>query len=219
MVMIGASILSANFGYLAEEVKKAEEAGVNFIHADIMDGHFVPNLSLGIGLTKYVKKMTDLPVDVHLMVENPDLFIPKLAEDADMISFHIESCKYPFRTINLIKEHGAKPIVALNPSTPITNIEYILGELYGVLIMTVEPGFSGQKFINPMLKKIDDLKNRILREGYDTKIFVDGGINTETAPAVAESGADALIAASAIYGKENVKEAVDELRRAATFKI
>jgi ribulose-phosphate 3-epimerase len=218
MVKIGASILSANYGYLKDEVKKVEKAGVDFIHIDMMDGHFVPNLSMGIGISKYIKDITNLPTDVHLMVENPDLFIPILANDADMITFHIETCRFPFRTINLIKESGSKPIVALNPSTPIDTIEYILEGLYGVLVMTVEPGFAGQKFITPMLKKIDKLKNIILKEGYDTKIFVDGGINSETAPKVVEAGADVLIAASAIYNKENIEEAVENLRASAKFK-
>ncbi|WP_048057919.1 ribulose-phosphate 3-epimerase [Methanothermococcus okinawensis] len=218
MVKIGASILSANYGHLEKEVKKVEKAGVDFIHIDMMDGHFVPNLSMGIGISKYIKNITGLPTDVHLMVENPDLFIPILADDADMITFHIETCKFPFRTIKLIKDKGAEPIVALNPSTPIDTIEYILEDLCGVLIMTVEPGFSGQKFINPMLKKIDRLKNIILKEGYNTKILVDGGINSETAPKVVEAGADVLIAASAIYNKENIEEAVKILRESAKFK-
>jgi len=219
MVMIGASILSADYGHMAEEVKKAEEAGVDFFHVDIMDGHFVPNLSLGINVPRYLEKITDVPVDVHLMVENPELFIPKLADAAEMIAFHAESTKYLFKTIDLIKENGAKPLVALNPSTSINNVEYVLEELYGVLVMTVEPGFSGQSFINPMVKKIDNLKNKILTEGYSTKIFVDGGINVKTAPKVMEAGADALIAASAIYGKEDVKAAVQDLRKSASFKI
>jgi len=219
MVMIGASILSADYGHMAEEVKKAEEAGVDFFHVDIMDGHFVPNLSLGINVPKYLEKITDVPVDVHLMVENPELFIPKLADAAEMIAFHAESTKYLFKTIDMIKENGAKPLVALNPSTSINDVEYVLDELYGVLVMTVEPGFSGQSFINPMVKKIDNLKNKILTEGYSTKIFVDGGINVKTAPKVMEAGADALIAASAIYGKEDVKAAVQDLRKSASFKI
>ncbi|MFU8652757.1 ribulose-phosphate 3-epimerase [Methanotorris formicicus] len=214
MVMIGASILSADFGHLAEEVKKAEEAGVDFIHVDIMDGHFVPNLSIGIGTARYVRSITKLPVDVHLMVENPEMFINKF-EGIEMITFHIETCKFPFRLINMIKEHGSKPIVALNPSTPLDTIEYILGEVYAVLIMTVEPGFSGQKFIKPMIKKIDNLKHKISKEDYDTKIFVDGGINTETASLAVNAGADTLIAASAIYGKEDVKKAVEDLRKSA----
>ncbi|MBP2143497.1 ribulose-phosphate 3-epimerase [Methanococcus voltae] len=220
MVMIGASILSANYGHMAEEVRKAEEAKVDFFHVDIMDGHFVPNLSMGLKVPEYLKDITHgTDIDVHLMVENPDIFIPKIAEASDMISFHAESTKYLFRTVDLIADHGAKPIVALNPSTGLTNIEYVLENLYGVLIMTVEPGFSGQSFINPMLKKIDKLKNLILTEGYDTKIFVDGGINTTTAPKVVESGADALVAASAIYGKDDVVKAVQDLRASANFKI
>lgn len=220
MVKIGASILAANYGHLKDEIKKVENAGVDFIHIDIMDGHFVPNLSMGIGISKYIKDITNLPTDVHLMVDNPNMFVPILASDADMVSFHIESCRFPFRTIGLIKECGSKPIIAINPSTPIDTIEYILGELYGVLVMTVEPGFSGQKFIPPMLKKIDRLKNIILKEGYDTKIFVDGGINSETAPKAVEAGADVLIAASAIYKKENIEEAVKNLREASgKFKV
>ncbi|HIQ38804.1 MAG TPA: ribulose-phosphate 3-epimerase [Methanothermococcus okinawensis] len=218
MVKIGASILSANYGYLKEEVRKVEEAGVDFIHVDMMDGHFVPNISMGIGIAKYVKNITSLPTEVHLMVENPDMFISVLAGDVDMISFHIETCKFPFRTINLIKEKGSKPIVALNPSTPINTIEYILDEVYGVLVMTVEPGFSGQKFIPQMLKKIDSLKRLINKEGHNVQIFVDGGINLETAPKVVEAGADVLISSSAIFSYGNVEEAVKRLREAARFR-
>ena len=218
MVKIGASILSANYGYLKEEVKKVEKAGVDFIHVDMMDGHFVPNISMGIGIAKYIKNITSLPTEVHLMVENPDMFVPILAEDVDMISFHIETCRFPFRTINLIKEKGSKPIVALNPSTPINSIEYILDEVYGVLVMTVEPGFAGQKFIPQMLKKIDKLKRLIYKEGHNVQIFVDGGINPETAPKVVEAGADALISASAIFSCGDVEGSVKRLREAVRFK-
>ncbi|AXI25562.1 ribulose-phosphate 3-epimerase [Methanofervidicoccus sp. A16] len=218
MVKIGASILSANYGYLKEEVKKVEKAGVDFIHIDMMDGHFVPNISMGIGIAKYVKNITSLPTEVHLMVENPNMFIPILAEDVDMISFHIETCRFPFRTINLIKEKGSKPIVALNPSTPINSIEYILDEVYGVLVMTVEPGFAGQKFIPQMLRKIEKLRKLIDKEGHNVQIFVDGGINLETAPKVVEAGADVLISASAIFNYGDVGEAVRKLREAVKFR-
>ncbi len=214
MIKIGASILSADFGNLKEEIKKAEEAGVDFFHVDVMDGHFVPNISMGIGIAKHVKKLTELPVDVHLMVENVDIFINEF-EEMDYITFHIEAVKFPFRIINKIKSIGAKPIVALNPATPLDAIEYILDEVYAVLIMTVEPGFSGQKFIPIMTKKIRKLKSMIVENGYDTKIFVDGGINVETAPLAVKSGADVLIAASAIFGKDDVKTAVKELRDSA----
>ncbi len=214
MIKIGASILSADFGNLKEEIKKAEEAGVDFFHVDVMDGHFVPNISMGIGIAKHVKKLTELPVDVHLMVENVDIFINEF-EEMDYITFHIEAVKFPFRIINKIKSIGAKPIVALNPATPLDAIEYILDEVYAVLIMTVEPGFSGQKFIPIMTKKIRKLKSMIVENGYDTKIFVDGGINVETAPLAVKSGADVLIAASAIFGKDDVKTAVKELKDSA----
>ena len=213
MIKIGASILSADFGHLKEEIRKAEEAGVDFFHVDMMDGHFVPNISMGIGIAKHIKKLTELPVEVHLMVENVDLFINEF-EDMDYITFHIEAVKFPFRVINKIKSIGAKPIVALNPATPLDAIEYILGDVYAVLVMTVEPGFSGQKFIPVMTKKIRKLKSMIVENGYDTKIFVDGGINVETAPLAVKAGADVLIAASAIFGKDDVKTAVKNLREA-----
>ncbi len=218
MVKVGASILSADYGHLKEEIKKVEDAGVDFIHIDMMDGHFVPNLSMGIGISKYVSEITKLPIDVHLMVEHPEKFATALEADVDMISFHIEACRFPFRMINLLKEKNIKPIVAVNPSTPIDTIEYILEDLHGVLIMTVEPGFSGQSFINPMLKKINRLKKIILAERYETKIYVDGGINPKTAPKVVEAGADCLISASAIYKQNNVKEAVELLKQSATYK-
>ncbi|ACV24439.1 ribulose-phosphate 3-epimerase [Methanocaldococcus fervens] len=214
MVKIGASILSADFGNLNEEIKKAEEAGVDFFHVDIMDGHFVPNISIGIGIAKDIKKIAKLPVDAHLMVENPDQFIDEF-KGMDYITFHIEAVKFPFRTIKKIREIGAEPIVALNPATSLSSVGYILGEVHAVLIMTVEPGFSGQKFIPIMTKKIEKLKDIIANNGYDTKIFVDGGINVETAPLAVKAGADVLIAASAIFGKEDIKKAVKDLRESA----
>lgn len=218
LVEVGASILSADYGHLKEEIEKVEEAGVDFIHIDMMDGHFVPNLSMGIGISKYVSEITNLPIDVHLMVEHPEKFSLALAEEADTISFHIEACRFPFRMVGLLKESGVKPIIALNPSTPIDTIEYILEYIHGVLVMTVEPGFSGQSFMNPMLKKIDKLKTTILAEGYDTKIYVDGGINAKTAPKAVEAGADCLISASAIYKQEDVGGAVKLLKESAKFK-
>ncbi|WP_423792680.1 ribulose-phosphate 3-epimerase [Methanocaldococcus indicus] len=213
MVKIGASILSADFSNLKEEIKKAEDAGVDFFHVDMMDGHFVPNISMGIGIAKHVKKITKLPVDVHLMVENVSLFIDEF-KGMDYITFHIEAVRFPFRIINKINEINAKPIVAINPATPLDAIEYILDDVYGVLVMTVEPGFAGQKFIPVMLKKIRKLKSLIVENSYDTKIFVDGGINIETAPKAVKAGADAIIAASAIFGKGNVQESVKQLREA-----
>ncbi len=211
MVRIGASILSADFSNLKEEIKRAEEAGVDFFHVDMMDGHFVPNISMGIGIAKHVKKLTSLPVDVHLMVENVSLFIDEF-KGMDYITFHIEAVRFPFRIIRKIKEIGAKPIVAINPATPLDMIEYVLDEAYAVLVMTVEPGFAGQEFIPVMVKKIRKLKSMIVENSYDTLIFVDGGINVETAPKAVKAGADAIIAASAIFGKGNVKEAVKKLR-------
>ncbi|CAB3288646.1 Ribulose-phosphate 3-epimerase [Methanocaldococcus lauensis] len=218
MVKIGASILSADFGYLKKEIEKVEEAGVDLIHVDMMDGHFVPNISMGIGIAKYVKKITKLPVDVHLMVNNVDLFIDEF-KDMDYITFHIEAVKFPFRIINKIKNMGIKPIVAINPATPLDTIEYILNDVYGVLVMTVEPGFSGQKFIPIMTKKIEKLKNMIVENKYDTKIFVDGGINIKTAPLAVKAGADVLIAASAIFGSDDVKTAVKNLRESALSSL
>ncbi|MBW9223119.1 ribulose-phosphate 3-epimerase [Methanothermococcus sp. SCGC AD-155-E23] len=218
MVKIGASILSANYGHLEEEVKRVERAGVDFIHIDVMDGHFVPNISMGIGIANYVKSITSLPTEVHLMVEHPEMFIPML-EDMDMITFHIESCRFPFRTINLIRERGSKAVVALNPSTPLNTLEYILEEVYGVLVMTVEPGFSGQRFIPQMLRKIERLRRLIDREGYNTQIFVDGGINLENAPKVVKAGADGLISASAIFNTGDIEEAVRKLREAVNLEV
>ncbi|WP_457612097.1 ribulose-phosphate 3-epimerase [Methanocaldococcus sp.] len=217
MVKIGASILSADFSNLKEELKKAEEAGVDFFHVDMMDGHFVPNISMGIGIAKHVKKLTSLPVEVHLMVENVDLFINEF-KDMDYISFHIEAVRFPFRIINKIKEIGAKPIVALNPATPLDAIEYILDEVHGVLVMTVEPGFAGQKFIPIMAKKIRKLKSMIVEGGHEVEIYVDGGINTKTAPIAVKAGADNIIAASAIFGKGNINEAVKALRESIEKK-
>ncbi|ENN96823.1 ribulose-phosphate 3-epimerase [Methanocaldococcus villosus KIN24-T80] len=214
MIKIGASILSADFRFLKHEIEKVENAGVDFIHVDMMDGHFVPNISMGIGIANYVKKITNLPVDVHLMVENADIFLNEF-KDMDFITFHIEAVRFPFRMINKIRELGAKPIVAINPATPLDMIEYILEEVYGVLLMTVEPGFSGQKFIMPMLKKIKRLKNLIEENNLETKILVDGGINRETAYLAVKSGADWLIASSAIFRNPDVNRAVKELRESA----
>ncbi|MCA3749428.1 MAG: ribulose-phosphate 3-epimerase [Rubrobacter sp.] len=194
-VVGGPSILAANFACLAEEVRKAREGGASFVHFDAMDNHFVPNLTIGPLVAASLVPETDLPVDAHLMVQNPDSLIPAFLEaGVASISIHPEAVTHLHRTLSMIREGGAEAGVALNPTTPPESIEWALPYLDFVLVMSVNPGFGGQSFIPEMLDKI-----RRLKEMTDVPIQVDGGINVETAPAVVEAGARVLVAGSAVY--------------------
>jgi ribulose-phosphate 3-epimerase len=210
---IAPSILSADFARLAEEIKAVETAGADWIHVDVMDGHFVPNITMGPLVVEAVKRSTGLPVDVHLMIEHPDLYIGDFAAaGADYISVQVEACPHLHRTIHLIKENGAKAGAVLNPATPISSLDCILEDLDLVLIMSVNPGFGGQKFIANALGKISNLKAQIRNRKASALIEVDGGVNSVTISEISRAGADVFVAGSAIFNAADYRRAIDELR-------
>ncbi|MBO8171092.1 MAG: ribulose-phosphate 3-epimerase [Bacillaceae bacterium] len=214
MIKIAPSILSADFSRLGEDIQDVEKGGADWIHVDVMDGHFVPNITIGPLVVGAVRPLTELPLDVHLMIENPDLYIPEFAKQgADIITVHQEACPHLHRTIHHIKDQGVRAGVALNPSTSITTIEDVLEDIDMVLIMTVNPGFGGQKFISGMVPKIKRLKQVLEQRGLShVKIEVDGGINPETAPRVVEAGAEILVAGSAVFNQEDRENAIAAIR-------
>ncbi|MGP4080279.1 ribulose-phosphate 3-epimerase [Pseudalkalibacillus sp. R45] len=213
MTKIAPSILSADFSRLGEEIKDVERGGADYIHVDVMDGHFVPNITIGPLIVDAIRPITDLPLDVHLMIENPDQYIPEFTKaGADIISVHVEACPHLHRTIHLIKDHGKKAGVVLNPHTPVSMIEHVIEDLDLVLLMTVNPGFGGQSFIKQVLPKIKEVSDLCDEKGLDIDIEVDGGVNTETAKLCREYGANVLVAGSAIYKKENRKDAIESIR-------
>ncbi|WP_150959705.1 ribulose-phosphate 3-epimerase [Paenibacillus residui] len=212
---IAPSILSADFGRLAEDIDIVEKGGADWIHVDVMDGHFVPNLTLGPLIVEAIRPGTSLPLDVHLMIEKPERYISAFAKaGADYITVHAETCPHLHRTLHMIKEEGAKAGIALNPATPLSVLDHVLEEADLVLIMTVNPGFGGQRFIHSMLPKISELRRRIERTGREIALEVDGGINEETAPLVTEAGADVLVAGSAVFGMPDRAAAIRRIRSA-----
>jgi ribulose-phosphate 3-epimerase len=212
--LIAPSILSADFSILGEEVKAVEAAGVDWIHADVMDGHFVPNITIGPLIVEAVKRVTALPIDVHLMIENPDNYIPAFAKaGASWISVQIETCVHLNRTVQLIKENGAKAGVVLNPSTPVDTVAWILEYVDYVLIMSVNPGFGGQAFISNSLNKIKALRWLIQDKGLSTFIEVDGGVNAETIANVSAAGTDVFVAGSAIFGSQDYQKTIHSFRK------
>lgn len=213
MVKLAPSILAADFGNLLSDVKKVENAGVEYLHIDIMDGHFVPNISFGPVVMNALKGKTDLVFDVHLMIENPDMFIDEFVDaGADIIVVHQETCKHLHRTIQNIKSRGVKAGVSLNPATPINVLEDILEELDMVLIMSVNPGFGGQSFIESSVGKIERLKKMIDERGLNIDIQVDGGVKASNIRKVVEAGANVIVAGSAIFKADDVDTAVKEMR-------
>jgi ribulose-phosphate 3-epimerase len=214
MKLIAPSILSADFSNLGAEIKAVEAAGADWIHADVMDGHFVPNITIGPLIVEAVKRVTDLPIDVHLMIENPDHYIAAFAgAGAAYISVQIETCIHLNRTIQLIKESGAQAGVVLNPSTPVACLESIIEYVDYVLIMSVNPGFGGQAFIPNSIDKIKALRHQIQDRGLNVLIEVDGGVNEKTIAAVAAAGADIFVAGSAIFGRQDYESTIQRLRR------
>jgi len=201
MVELLPSILSADFARLAEQVAAAEQGGGTVIHVDVMDGHFVPNITLGPPVVKSLRKVTKLPLDCHLMIENPDRFIPAFADaGADWVSVHYETCPHLHRTLELIAQHGMKPAVVLNPATRVELIEEILPMVHHVLIMSVNPGFGGQKFIEFTLNKMRRLVELRQQLGLAFRIEVDGGVGHDTVARVVQAGADLLVAGNAVFG-------------------
>jgi ribulose-phosphate 3-epimerase len=223
--MIAPSILSADFGSLAADVKAVEKAGADLIHVDVMDGHFVPNMTIGPLVVEAVKKATKLPLDVHLMIEDPDKYIYNFAQaGADILAVHLEASTHLHRSIQLIREAGSsmKPkkkiaaAVSINPATPVSTLEDILPDLDMVLIMTVNPGFGAQKFIPECLKKIRKLRRMIEERKLKVAIEVDGGVKVENAKEIFQAGADVFVAGNTIFNSENYKETITALR--AKFK-
>ncbi len=198
--LLSASILSANFGKLAEEVKAVEAAGADWIHVDVMDGHFVPNITIGPDVVKALKEVTPLPLDVHLMIENPGVYLEDFVKaGAGWLGVHAEACVHLHRVIQRIKELGAKAVVALNPATPLCMIDVVLADVDMVLLMTVNPGFGGQAFIRNVLPKIRQCRKMIDEAGLSTLLQVDGGVNPETAGELSEAGVDVFVAGSAVF--------------------
>ena len=215
MVKIAPSILSADFSRLGDEVKAVEEAGADWIHVDVMDGKFVPNITVGPLVVESLRKVTKLPLDVHLMIENADQYIEDFANaGADIISVHAEACPHLHRTIESIKENGAKAGVVLNPATTLFALDEIIEQVDMVLLMSVNPGFGGQKFIGSVLSKIELLRNTLNESGVELDLEVDGGIKPDNAGTIKQAGANVLVAGSAIFGSANYKKAIEELRSA-----
>jgi len=213
MKLIAPSILSADFSRLGEEVKAVERVGADWIHVDVMDGHFVPNITIGPLVVEAVKRVTELPLDVHLMIEDPDQYLEDFARaGSTLITVQVEACVHVHRTIQAIKALDVKAGVALNPATPLSTIEWILEDVDLVLIMSVNPGFGGQKFIPQALQKIRDLKAMIRAKNLNVLIEVDGGINQETIQSAADAGADVFVAGSAIFGSSDYGETIGKLR-------
>jgi ribulose-phosphate 3-epimerase len=214
MAEIAPSILSADFRRLGEQIATVERAGASYIHVDVMDGHFVPNLTVGPFIVEWVRKATKLPIDAHLMIENPDNFIGAFARaGANMISVHPEATYHLNRTINYIRQAGCQAGVVLNPATPLAMIEEIVAEVDYVLLMSVNPGFSGQKFIPSSLDKLRRLRDLIRMKNSPARIEIDGGIGPDNAAEVVAAGAEILVAGSAVFGAENPAEALKDLLR------
>ena len=213
MVKIAPSILSADFSKLGEEIKDVERGGADWIHADVMDGHFVPNITIGPLIVEAIRLVTKLPLDVHLMIENPEQYIGAFAKaEADYITVHAEACTHLHRTIYQIKEAGVRAGVVLNPATPVEMIKHVITDIDMVLLMSVNPGFGGQKFIPSVLPKIRQTKEMAAEAGMNIEIEVDGGVNEETAKLCKEAGATVLVAGSAIFNEKDRREAIQKIR-------
>ena len=215
MIRIAPSILSADFMKLGEEISAAEAAGADLIHVDVMDGHFVPNITIGPMIVEGLRKITKLPLDVHLMINNPDKYLRDFASaGSDYITVHAEATAHLHRTVQCIKESGVKAGVSLNPATPLCTLDYILSDIDLVLIMSVNPGFGGQRFIPSALDKIRGLKGRLREKNLSVVIEVDGGVKLDNAPGIAAAGADILVMGSAFFGTGDYAAFMKQLREA-----
>jgi ribulose-phosphate 3-epimerase len=218
--LISPSILSADFARLADAVQQVEAAGADWIHVDVMDGHFVPNLTVGPPMVEALRKVTTLPLDVHLMMTNPDEFIPEFAKaGADILTVHVETCPHLHRTVQSIKEQNVKAGVSLNPATSATTLEHILGDVDLVLVMSVNPGFGGQNFIHGTLDKIRQIRTMINTSKGSPYLEVDGGITVLNVASVLKAGANVLVAGSAIFGSSNITDTIRQLRTAGQTVI
>ena len=213
MKYIAPSILSADFSKLGAEIKSVEDAGADWIHVDVMDGHFVPNITIGPLIVEAARRATSLPLDVHLMIENPERYIADFAKaGADLISVQVEACIHLNRTIQMIKESGLRAGVVLNPSTPLSDIEWILEDIDFIMIMSVNPGFGGQSFIPSSLDKISALRRMLQDRGLATLIEIDGGVNEKTIKNISDAGADVFVAGSAIFKSADYQKTISKFR-------
>ena len=212
-VMIAPSILSADFSKLGEEIRAVEKAGAEVIHIDVMDGHFVPNITIGPLVVKAVRRVTDLPLDVHLMITDPDSYIKDFADaGADWITVHVETCIHLHRTLSFIRDLGKKAGAVLNPATPLSTLDYVLEEVDLVMLMSVNPGFGGQGFIESTLEKCRKLRSMLDKVNPEAGIEIDGGISPKTIGRMAEAGANIFVAGSAIYGQDDYATVIQEMK-------
>jgi ribulose-phosphate 3-epimerase len=215
-LMIAPSILSADFSRLGDEIRAVEKAGAEVIHIDVMDGHFVPNITIGPLVVKAARRVTDLPLDVHLMISDPDSYIKDFADaGADWITVHVETCTHLHRTLNYIRNLGKKAGAVLNPATSLSTLDYVLEEMDLVMLMSVNPGFGGQSFIGSTLEKCRKLRTMLDKVNPEAGIEIDGGISPKTIGKMAEAGANIFVAGSAIYGQNNYASVIQEMKKLA----
>ncbi|MDD5711794.1 MAG: ribulose-phosphate 3-epimerase [Smithellaceae bacterium] len=213
MKKIAPSLLSADFSRLAEEINAVEAAGADWIHIDVMDGHFVPNITIGVGVVKSMRKVTKLPFDVHLMIENPERYIEDFAKaGSDVITVHIEAASHLHRTVSFIRETGIKAGVSLNPATSLCQVEQILPDIDLLLLMTVNPGFGGQKFIGSSLNKIRQARELIARHAPHVMLEVDGGVNVENIGDISTAGAQIFVAGAAVFGSRDYQKTISRMK-------
>jgi len=215
-VILAPSVLAADFGHLADEIARAEQGGATLIHLDVMDGHFVPNLTMGPAVVKAARRATRLPLDVHLMIEHADLYVDAFADaGANWVSLHVEAVTHLERTVAHLRDRGLKAGAALNPATPLVSLEEIAPELDYVVVMSVNPGFGGQKFLPGSLDKVRRLRELLHRRGLSTAIEVDGGVDESNAKALVEAGAEVLVAGTSVFGRGDATAAARRLLEAA----